>query len=162
MPLAGTIRLKTFLLGVSLLALGGMALVVGLLRARPPRGEPLAEGPAQAQEEAAPVPTTPDPRPSPAPTPPSPRSASEVALSYRGKNIMGPKLKDVTKGAPYKINVYQDEGHASVNRLKIDLDRDDRWDEKWTFDGDTVSRKVAPQDDERYEVKQVWTGSGWE
>ena len=60
------------------------------------------------------------------------------------------------------MNLYQDDGHSSVNRAKVDLDRDDKWDEKWTFKGDTIQRKVAPKDDEQYTRTLHWTGSGWE
>lgn len=85
----------------------------------------------------------------------------QVAMGFLGKDLGTKKKKDVSKGRAFKINVYQDDGNPTANRLKIDLDRDDRWDEKWTFDGDTVSRKVAPADDEQYSVEQVWTGSAW-
>jgi hypothetical protein len=48
-----------------------------------------------------------------------------------------------------------------VNRAKIDLDRDDKWDEKWTFDGTNISRKVSPNDDEDYSQEYDWNGSEW-
>lgn len=71
------------------------------------------------------------------------------------------KKKDITKGRPYKINLYQDAGKNSVNRAKVDLDRDDKWDEKWTFDGSNISRKVAPAADESYSESYVWNGAEW-
>lgn len=86
-----------------------------------------------------------------------------VALSWAGRSISGDKLKDATKGESYKINVYQDEGRTAANRLKVDVDRDDKWDEKWTFHDDgTISREIAPNDDEQYTARQVWTGGAWQ
>lgn len=87
--------------------------------------------------------------------------ADTVALSYRGKAIGSDKLKDVTTGRPYKVNVYQDAGKPTANRAKADLDRDDKWDLKYTFDGDTVTRDVAPADDENYTVHEVFRDGGW-
>jgi hypothetical protein len=52
-----------------------------------------------------------------------------------------------------------------VNRLKVDLDRDEKWDEKWTFasDGGTdgVKRQVAPNDDEAYTEEYRLDGERW-
>jgi hypothetical protein len=81
-------------------------------------------------------------------------------LSWRGKQASGGKLKDVSRGQSYKINVYQDEGEASINRAKVDLDRDDAWDIKVTF-AEAVTRQVAPSDDEVYSVEETWDGSQW-
>lgn len=74
-------------------------------------------------------------------------------LDRAAQNISGDKVKDAFPGEPWKVNLYRDHGHAQVNRLKLDLDRDEKWDEKWTFeqgDRQEVKRAVAPADDERY------------
>jgi len=75
--------------------------------------------------------------------------------------VKGPaqeKVKDATKGKPYKINLYSDDG-ARFNRAKTDLNRNDKWDESWTFGADgSIERQVAPADDEKY--TEVWTLSG--
>ncbi len=84
-----------------------------------------------------------------------------VVMSYRGEDIGSTKLKDVTKGKPFKVNVYQDEGNASANRAKVDIDRDDKWDQKWTFDESGASVKIAPNDDEDYGEARRWTDEGW-
>lgn len=89
------------------------------------------------------------------------REVDTVVLGYQGKNIGSDKLKDVTPGKPYKVNVYQDAGSGSANRAKIDLDRDDKWDEKITFASDGVSREVAPADDEVYSESYRWDGKAW-
>lgn len=39
------------------------------------------------------------------------------------------KIKDATKEKPYKANLYSDDG-ARWNHAKVDLDRDDKDDEK--------------------------------
>lgn len=60
------------------------------------------------------------------------------------------KIKDASKGRAFKINLYSDEGQR-FNRAKVDLDRDDKWDESWTLEADgRIERKVAPNDDENY------------
>ena len=89
------------------------------------------------------------------------READRVALSYIGKDIGTDKLKDVTKGKPFKVNVYQDAGNTSANRAKLDLDRDDKWDEKLTFEPEKITREVAPADDENYTETWHWDGSTW-
>ncbi len=44
-----------------------------------------------------------------------------------------------------------------MNRLKVDLDRDERWDESWTIEPDgadlKVKRQVSPTDDGTYTVE---------
>lgn len=85
-----------------------------------------------------------------------------LLLDWNGRSISERKQKDVTKGKPYKVNVYQDVGHDRVNRAKVDLDRDDKWDEKWTFEPDGgVTRQVAPADDESYTVQERWADGGF-
>jgi hypothetical protein len=88
--------------------------------------------------------------------------SDQVALGYVGRDLGSGKLKDVTKGQAFKVNVYQDDGASSATRAKVDLDRDDKWDEKWTFDGSTVSKQVSPNDDESYTQTLTWNGSDWE
>jgi hypothetical protein len=72
------------------------------------------------------------------------------------------KVKDATKGRPYKVNLYSDDG-ARFGRAKIDLDRDDKWDESWTLGADgSVERKVAPNDDENYSETWALAGQAWQ
>lgn len=70
------------------------------------------------------------------------------------------KVKDATKGKPYKINLYSDDGQR-FNRAKVDLDRDDKWDESWTWKGSDIERQVAPADDERYSEVWLLSGEAW-
>jgi hypothetical protein len=82
------------------------------------------------------------------------REVDRAILELARTPLGADKKKDALPGRPYKVNLYQDAGQKKVNRLKMDLDRDDKWDEKWTFeekDGKPeVKRQVAPADDEQY------------
>jgi hypothetical protein len=77
------------------------------------------------------------------------RQVDELMLSLLSRPVVK-KIKDASKGRPFKINLYSD-GGSRFERAKVDLDRDDRWDEKWAFGADrAVSRQVSPADDETY------------
>ena len=89
------------------------------------------------------------------------RDVDRELVSWAGKDLGSDKIKDAKKGKAWKINLYQDAGESKMNRAKVDLDRDDKWDEKWTFDGANISRQVAPADDEKYTDEYDWDGSQW-
>ena len=91
----------------------------------------------------------------------APRPYDAEVLGWQGRTINGGKQKDVSRGRPYKINVYQDAGKSTVNRVKVDANRNEKWDDKYTFDGAKITLERAPDDDERYTQKYHWTGSGW-
>jgi hypothetical protein len=114
----------------------------------------------------------PPPKPVVAPTPVETKptaGASDLAarpwdaevLSWRTRSISSDKQKDVSKGKSYKINVYKDAGSSTVNRAKVDVNRNDKWEEKYTFDGEKVTLQRAPADDENYTETYHWNGSGW-
>jgi type II secretory pathway pseudopilin PulG len=111
---------------------------------------------------AAATPTT-DPTP-PTPTDSkitSPRDCDTEMLRLIASAAVEEKIKDATKGKPYKINLYSDD-KVRWNRAKIDLDRDDKFDEKWDFkSGDVIERQVAPADDEMYTESYVLTAGAW-
>lgn len=98
----------------------------------------------------------------------SPSAAGDLALrpndlqvlALARKGIAGDKVKDALRGE-WKVNLYRDAGQAGVNRLKIDLDHDDKWDEKWTFSGSEVKRQVAPADDENYTLEYLLGDGVW-
>lgn len=166
--LAGNVKLKNFLMVASVVGAAG---IVGLYFAC--RGgddgaeysspEPRPDRPVVARPTPEPV------APQPVDTPPQPvdtaasslRDVDKAVLKYQGTSLGAAKKKDAIKGHSFKVNLYQDSGQAVMNRAKIDLDRDDKWDEKWTFDGDNISRKVAPKDDEKYTQSFDWTGTDW-
>ena len=120
---------------------------------------------------AAPAPV-PAPAPAPVPVPvaaPTPTPSDGVPLRAGDTKILeaikrplsGDKGKDAVRSSGWKVNLYQDAGKKSVNRLKIDLDGDGKWDEKWTIEDDQVKRQVAPADDERYTEEWRLRGDVW-
>ncbi len=70
------------------------------------------------------------------------RPMDREILAALAKAAPGAKLKDALRGKPYKVDLYRDDGSATVNRLKIDLDRDGTWDEKWDVEGVPPAAKV--------------------
>lgn len=88
------------------------------------------------------------------------RPFDQKILDQAGKRIQGDKVKDAVSGS-VKVNLYQDKPGQGVNRAKVDLDRDDKWDEKWTFKDGTVIRQVAPNDDEKYTVEYELQEGRW-
>lgn len=196
MPLAGRMKLRTFLLiagSVGVLALGGAG--VGLYAVGDAAGDYAAEQrearlekeqaalearrerEAEARErrrlarerEPQPVLDTPQgvvgatepAEVAPAADLPSSRPVDAAIMRHLGTDMGTKKRKDVTSGMPYKVNVYQDDGNARANRAKVDLDRDEQWDEKWTWSDGTITRKIAPNDDEDYSVEEVWGEGAW-
>lgn len=132
------------------------------------------------RQAAAPSPARPAPEPraaEPITTPPTTATAPAVELGAESlpltemdravlerarQDISGDKVKDALGGRPYKVNLYKDAGQARVNRLKIDLDRDEKWDEKWTLESaDQVKRQIAPNDDEQYTLEYRLEGERW-
>ncbi|MEL6342518.1 MAG: hypothetical protein AAFV53_05255 [Myxococcota bacterium] len=158
MPLAGRMKLNTFITMIiaTVAVLGaGSVIASSFFESDEPEPEPEPE----LIDNGTPTPT-----PTPTPTndpPPLSETADAVVMSYVGKDLGSNKVKDARPGKPYKINLYQDDGNSTVNRAKVDLDRDDTWDEKWTISGDQIKKQIAPNDDENYTVEQVWNGSSW-
>jgi hypothetical protein len=92
----------------------------------------------------------------------APRAWDDEVLAWRTKTVANGKGKDVHKGVPYKINVYEDTGHKTVNRVKVDANRNDKFDDKYTFKDDgSISLERAPADDEHYSESYIWNGAGW-
>ncbi|MCE9580706.1 MAG: hypothetical protein K8W52_46730 [Deltaproteobacteria bacterium] len=89
------------------------------------------------------------------------RPYDRVVISYRGRSIDSDRIKDATKGEAWKVSVYQDAGQSTVNRIKVDANRNNKWDDKITFDGDKVKLQHASKDDENYDEEYRWEGTGW-
>jgi hypothetical protein len=75
------------------------------------------------------------------------------------------KVKDATPNRPYKVNLYAEGG--KYVRAKVDLNRNDKWDEKWSFDekgGERIyKRQVSPSDDDQsYPDKYKLRNKMWE
>jgi hypothetical protein len=72
------------------------------------------------------------------------------------------KVKDAFPGESFKVNVYRDDNGPNWTRLKIDLDRDGKDDEKWELkDGQPAKRRVATRDDEQYDREYRWRSAQW-
>jgi hypothetical protein len=119
----------------------------------------LLDGEVWVREGAAPA-TAAAPEPPPAAAD-GLRPMDREILDLARAGIRGDRVKDATAGKPYKVSLYRDAGSPGVNRLKVDLDRDDKWDEKWTFDGEAVKRQVAPADDEKYTEEYRLRAGAW-
>lgn len=89
------------------------------------------------------------------------RSVDNAIFPLLGQPATSEKVKDAIPGAA-KVSLYHDDKSGFYNRLKIDLNRNDKWDEKWTMkQGVVVKRQVAPADDENYTEEYVPEGGGW-
>lgn len=163
--MAGKMKLRNFLI----LAVIGAAVVFGLAGAGLAS---LFHGSSSSVPVSAPVAVVPAPSvPAPPAAPAAPAAPSIPVDSARpwdafligkaGSAISGDKVKDASGSTSYKVNLYQDSGSSTINRAKVDIDRDDKWDEKWTFAADGITRQVAPADDEQYAETWLWDGSGW-
>ncbi|MFO0576294.1 MAG: hypothetical protein U1A78_20005 [Polyangia bacterium] len=92
------------------------------------------------------------------------RPLDDEVLRLAGQRMTTDKVKDAVPGRPYKINLYVEGGR--VVRAKVDLNRNEKWDEKWSFDieGGTpvVKRQVSPTDDDSsYPLKYRLAGKAW-
>jgi len=114
--------------------------------------------PAQA---SAPQPTPAETKPAGGPVDLPARAYDAEVIAWKDKSIASDKEKDVSKGKPYKINVYKDAGQTNVNRAKVDANRNDKWEDKYTFEPGKITLQRAPNDDEQYTETYHWTGSGW-
>lgn len=170
--LAGSMKLTHFLLLATIVVVLG---IFGLTQACKSGHDDV---PAPAPVVTAPRPApTPTPAPvAPTPTPngsagsgAAPSGPSDLAarpydaevIAWSKRSISGDKMKDATKGKPYKLNLYKDAGMATVNRAKLDLNRNEKFDEKYTFETSKITLQRAPSDDEQYSETYHWNGSGW-
>lgn len=172
-------KYKTFrnlVVGTALVAVGGAAALI-LTRPDAPsseaRGDPgiavatsspsstpgtaASTSPASSTSTAA---STPPASPSPASVP-GLRPVDRDLLSLVARVPVQAKVKDATKGKGYKINLYSDAGRQ-WERAKVDLDRDEKWDEKWTWKDGTWERKVSSADDDSsYDQLYILGSAGW-
>ncbi len=111
--------------------------------------------------------------PTPALAPKQQLAEGELALRKMDLDIVGllsrpmngNRIKDAFPASAYKVNIYKDDGFAQANRLKVDLDRDGKDDEKWTIEGAgadlKVKRQVSPNDDGNYSEEYRLVGGAW-
>lgn len=119
---------------------------------------PTTEKPVATAEKPKTQAQTPTNQGAPAPTPAgagdgSFRPMDKAIMDLVAQNISGDKVKDAFPGQAYKVSLYKDAGETGVNRVKIDYDRDEKWDEKWTITREggkeQVKRQVSPTDDDK-------------
>ena len=130
--------------------------------AAPVAAEPVVEeAPAAVEEEPLPKlePIEQDPH-NPV-LPPTLRLADREGLGQRGKRIVGYESLDVKPTANFQMDVFQDKGQYTINRLTIDMDRDGKLDEAWVFDARGVVREVSESDDGTWSRTERWDGGGW-
>jgi len=92
----------------------------------------------------------------------TPSSWDATVASMMGKPAEGDKKKDALGSRGPKVNLYAEDGSKVWNRAKVDLDRDEKWDEKWTLKDGVIERQIAPGDDEQYTKSMSWRNGKWE
>lgn len=91
------------------------------------------------------------------------RPVDQKILSQLSASVSGDKIKDAFSKESYKVNFYRENGEATWSRLKVDLNRNEKWDEKWDLaNGQPVKRQVASKDDENYDQTFAWKNGMWE
>jgi hypothetical protein len=134
---------------------------------RPPVERPAlpAQSPSAAAPDPAPVPTPAKAMKSLDGKEKTPlRPMDDELLRLAGSHFTGDKVKDAIPGRPYKINLYVEGGR--VVRAKVDLNRNEKWDEKWSFEieggAPVVKRQVSPTDDDAsYPLKYRILNGAW-
>ena len=179
MTLAGNMKLKNFVMLGAIVAVAGVggAYMACSGKSKEDKAEHKKEQEdkekaREAGKAALPPPPTVDAAVAQAPpvTPPVAPATADLAarpydaeaIAWKGRTISGDKVKDASHGKPYKINVYKDAGSPTVDRVKVDLNRNEKWDEKISFAKDgTITLERAPADDEKYTLVYHWNGTGW-
>lgn len=124
-----------------------------------------ADSPAR---EASPVAKAPSAKPSASADPPIALRPMDKALLDKLHEPLPHRAdggadaqKDAFPQQAYRVNVYQEAGHTTPNRLEVDLDRNDKWDERWTVDGPAIKREVAPAGDENFTREYALENGAW-
>jgi hypothetical protein len=83
----------------------------------------------------------------------------QQTLDSKGENY-----KLFIKAGAYNLDMRCDfkKGFDYWNRVKVDWNKNKRWDEKWLFGKDgKVKRDIAPADDEQYTMRYVLESKQW-
>jgi hypothetical protein len=150
----------------NLLTLGGIVLLLGLCGLC---GTCARLSGTKSYRNTPPPPvarTTPTPAPSSTPAPSDTgglRRVDKMIVDYIGfMPAMTDKHKDLFPRESFKVNIYRDGDSQTWTRVKIDLDRDNKDDEKWTLAGKQPDkRQVSTRDDEQYDREYRWQGGQW-
>jgi hypothetical protein len=88
------------------------------------------------------------------------RPVDRAALELLARPVTEARIKDGTRGKPYKVSVYSDD-RKRWNRLKIDLERDETWDESWTIHADGAVERRAPADGPNRQIFRLVGKTSW-
>jgi hypothetical protein len=167
------LKFRTFQI---LLTLVGVAVILGVFafefvkrKNAPPQKINIVEVPSGTAPVAQP-PTTPPTTPAAVASADAGSALPEGAFAFRDVDhdvlrlVQQPAaqdhLKDVTKGKPYKVDLYSDDS-KQWRRVKIDLNRNGKWDEKWSLKDGKWRREVSNADDENYDESFVLVNGAW-
>lgn len=149
-------KYKTFR---ALVTVGGGALLVGTCGL----SSCLLGGDSPKKTERPPIVSS-TPATTPVQTSTGARTADQAVVEFlnRQPNATGERIKDAFPRESYKVNIYRDGNSQTWTRLKIDLDRDEKDDEKWTLsNGQPDKRQVSTRDDGTYDREYRWRGGQW-
>ncbi|MDQ3816907.1 MAG: hypothetical protein M3362_04330 [Acidobacteriota bacterium] len=117
--------------------------------------------PASRQSQTTPA-ASPAAQPQRQATSPASRDEAILALLETKRNQPGDKIKDAFPRESYKVNIYRDAGSTTWSRVKIDYNRNERWDERWELeDGRPVKKQISSADNEVYDQEYRWQGGQW-
>jgi hypothetical protein len=152
---------RNLALGTGLAVAAGLGFGVSRMTDGHDDPAPRAALPAVEQPTPAPTPAPTEPAAAEAPASANLRDVDRDALAVLKRPVLD-KIKDATRGRSYKINAYSDDGKR-WNRLKIDLDRDEEWDESWTIKPDgRIERKLTKADNAGHKGYRLVGGSDWQ
>jgi hypothetical protein len=149
----------------NLITIGGIALILGLCGSY---GYFATRNSKQSRNDNATArSSTLAPAQSPNPAPSNTtglRRVDQLTIDYLNSHpgATTDKIKDAFPRESFKVNIYRDGSSPTWTRLKVDLDRDEKDDEKWTLNaGQPDKRQVSTEDDERYDREFRWRGGQW-
>ncbi|MGB7922976.1 MAG: hypothetical protein WCF57_07005 [Pyrinomonadaceae bacterium] len=150
----------------NLVTLGGIVLLLGFCGLCGSCGYFFSKNSNQNRNQSPSVRSTPTPSPvsTPAPSNNGLRRVDQMIVDLLNKqaSATGDKIKDAFPRESFKVNVYRDGSSSTWTRLKVDLDRDEKDDEKWTLaNGQPDKRQVSTNDDGRYDREYRWRGGQW-
>jgi hypothetical protein len=113
----------------------------------------------------APAPVIPSPPPPEPPPIPEMRPVDQVVIRFLERPQREPVRQDAAPQEPFRVDMLATEGRVSGAR--VDLDRDNQWDEEWVLPvpgvpGGQIIRRVSPEDNGVYEEHYVWGYGRWE
>lgn len=118
--------------------------------------------PSPASRPGQAVPAAPVSQPQRQAATPASRDEAIIAMLESKRNQPGDKIKDAFPRESYKVNVYRDANSPTWSRIKIDYNRNERWDERWELeDGRPVKKQVSSADNEVYDQEYRRQGGQW-